>query len=438
MVNSVTEQMPKAMAATAPAHRQTDNQVAVYLCAALIYVMLLPPQLSVTIGVLHFPIYRFFLLAAFVYLVAKVLQRRLKLVAPDLLVILACGWIWLASYMSSGLVTTSMEQGGSHTIDIGVAYFFARVTIQSPRDLRQFLVLIAPGIALMSVIVFLEAVTHTYFVQNLASGLTGRGVPLRPWDIRLGFTRGAAGFPHPILAGIFLASFFPIYMMSGLRGWPKWFGIGASLGAFFTMSSAALLGLLANGALRAYDWVAERIANVTWKILIAVSAIIFIIVELFSDRGFYQLLIAYASLNTASAYNRVHIWNFGTENVVRNPWFGIGYDDWDRPSWMHSGSFDHFWLLMSLRFGIPASLLLVAATLTGIYLIARKSTWLAPADARLLRGVAISMGVFALGVNSASLWQAPLVWYFMLLGLTVSLGSLQIASHPASPAVSAS
>ena len=189
------------------------------------------------------------------------------------------------------------------------------------------------------------------------------------------------------------------------------------------MSSAALLGLLVGGLLRGYDWLCERVANLGWRLFLFGAGLLYAAVELTSNTGFYGLLIRYASLNTVSAYNRVLIWQYGTENIARNPWFGIGYADWVRPSWMHSGSFDHFWLIMALRFGIPESLLLLGATLGGIVMVAVASQRQNVVDARLLRGIAISLGVFALGVNSVSLWLSALVWFSMLLGIAVSLGN---------------
>jgi hypothetical protein len=383
--------------------------------------LFIPEQLHVRAVGLYLPPYRIFMFPATLYLLSSAVGGRLRFVWPDLLVALAAAWIWLASYMTSGEISTAMNQGGAHTLDIAFAYFLARAAIQTPRDLRLFLVLIAPGIALMSLFVVQEAVTHTRVLQRVAADITGSPYRLRD-DIRLGLMRGTGPFPHPILAGIFLSSFLPIYLASGLRGWPRTLGIAASFGGFFSMSSAALLGLLMGGLLWCYDWLTEKISNVTWSIFLFASGILFTTVEMTSNSGFYGLMIRYASLNTTSAYNRVLIWNYGTENIAQHPWFGLGYADWVRPSWMHSGSFDHFWLIMALRFGIPASMLLIGATVAGIILLAIKSSTYRKQDARLMRGLAISLAVFALGAVSVSLWLSVLVWFFVLVGISVSLG----------------
>jgi len=395
--------------------------VPIYLAVALVYLLLIPGQFNFEIVEIYLPPYRLFMFPATLYLLFSAIAGRLRFAWPDLTIVVCTAWIWLASYMSSGEISTAIEMGGSHTLDIAFAYFLARAAIQSPRDVRLFLIWVAPGLAISSLFVVQEAVTHVRVLQNIASDITGVPNLLRD-DVRLGFMRGAGPFPHPILAGLFLASFLPLYLSSGIRGWPKWAGIAAAAGAFFTMSSAALLALIMGVLFWCYDWLSERFTNFSWKLFLAGSGILYATVELVSNSGFYSLMIRYASLNTATAYNRVLIWEFGTRNIARNPWFGIGYDDWDRPDWMHSGSFDHFWLIMALRFGIPASLLLIAATVGGASLVALKSSSYRTEDARLLRSIAISLVIFALGAASVSLWLSILVWFFMLLGIAVSLG----------------
>ncbi len=45
-------------------------------------------------------------------------------------------------------------------------------------------------------------------------------------------------------------------------------------------------------------------------------------------------------------------------NVWENPLLGLGFNDWKRPVYMISGSMDNFWLVIAVRYGIPAFLCL--------------------------------------------------------------------------------
>lgn len=433
-IDATYRPMPSLQRIRAVPSHDRQGMVRASIAAIMLHLILIPPQFEFVAGDLRLSGYRVFLIGASLYIMSSALRVNLRFAWADAMIILGIGWITIASYISSGGITEAVVQGGSHFVDIGLAYFLARTTIQTPTDLRRFLVLVAPGIAFTGLMVAIEAIGHRLIVQDVAAAITGKSNLVR-LEIRQGFMRGTATFPHPILVGIFLASFLPIYLLSGLRGWPRIIGVTTSILGLFSMSSAAVLGIIVGGGMFVYDWLTERITNLTWKLFLGFSALLYVAVELTSNRGFYTLLVQYASLNSVSAYNRIHIWNFGSQNVADNPWFGIGYADWVRPDWMHSGSFDWFWLILALRFGIPTAILMLGATLLSLATVALKSRHLPASDARLLRGVAISLGVFALGLNSVSLWMSSLAWFFMLVGLSVSLGSQwqgrQVSTPPA-------
>lgn len=420
--------------------RHQSVPVPLYLATTLFYLLLIPEQANFSPGGVMLTPYRLFLIPIFFYLLRVALRGSFRFAWPDVAVSLACFWIALASYISSGSFEDALIMGGAHLMDIALPYFVARFAIRTPRDFRIFLILIAPGVASMGLVVLTESLTGRHLIQPFLAMLTGNPSKLGP-EFRLGLMRGAASFPHPILAGICLASFLPLYLMSGLRGWPKWIGVIGSVGSFFTMSSAALLGLAAGMMLRAYDWLTQRVLNLNWRIFLVAVSILYSAVELTSKSGFFNVLVRYASLNTVSAYNRVLIWRYGSENVARNPWFGIGYTDWDRPSWMQwdtSFSIDHFWLLLAVRFGVPVTLFLLLTAFGAVVMIAARSPTHGPHDAQLMRGVAISLAVFALGAFSVALWLNALVWFFTLCGIAVSLASLSrqaIPFRPAAPSV---
>jgi hypothetical protein len=182
------------------------------------------------------------------------------------------------------------------------------------------------------------------------------------------------------------------------------------------------LGLVVGGALLAYNWLSERVTNLTWRLFFVVTGVLVFVAETATGSGTYGLLMRYASFNTLSSYNRVLIWQYGTQNVRENPWFGLGYADWKRPDWMNSSSMDHFWLLMAVRFGIIPSVLMAIATIVVVLMLMRAAT-AAPSyvDRRAYKGLAISLGVFGLGIISVALWLSAHIWFFMLIGLSVSV-----------------
>ena len=61
------------------------------------------------------------------------------------------------------------------------------------------------------------------------------------------------------------------------------------------------------------------------------------------------------SISDRTAVYRLYIYKYGILEVLRNPIFGIGFNDWARPSAM-TDSVDSFWLFNAMRYGIPALL----------------------------------------------------------------------------------
>ena len=105
------------------------------------------------------------------------------------------------------------------------------------------------------------------------------------------------------------------------------------------------------------------------------------------------------------------------QTVYSNPLFGLGVNvgSWDRASWM-GGSVHNFWLLMTMRYGVPAFLMLAFA----IFVMVRQATKLpltSPGDQACRTGYLISLaGVIIAGeplitgtpcCPSSCSWSAP-------------------------------
>ncbi|MFB0612091.1 O-antigen ligase family protein [Aurantiacibacter poecillastricola] len=413
--------------ASAASGREASN-LRVYAAVALGYLLLMPMQFYMNIGGSVIPPYRIFLIISSLFAIREIARGQVRLGWADTAIIIAVIWICLAMSITS-TADEALTASIAHITDIGFSYFFARAAFRNLRDVRMFLLLLLPGIFSLGLILVIEAVTHQHIIQGAAAAITGSGVDYRSAP-RLGLMRAQGPFPHPISAGIFLSSFLPLYWLAGFKGWVRFAGAFAAICSFATVSSATLLSLVAAIGLLVYNWLSSLIANLTWRLLFVVIALVTFTLELGTGSGVFGTFVRFASLNMASSYNRVLIWRYGTQNVEQNPWFGIGYADWDRPIWMVA-SIDHYWLLTAMRFGLPASVLIGLATLLGILLVVKKSMTSTGEDQRCERGLAIAMAVFALGLISVSVWASAQVWYFTMLGMVVSAGSAaRLSSHP--------
>jgi hypothetical protein len=391
-----------------------------YLAAVLVYFILLPYHTDLRFESSVIPLARIVLIPMAILVANQFVRRRIVFGAADWLILAATLWICVALALNTGGAegATAMV---ANTTDIALAYFFGRIVFQSPRDFRVFLMLVLPGLLVIAAIMMVESITHRQLVHETMNSLIGGGGQRRV-EIRMGLMRAFAGLPHPILAGLFLVSFMPLILIGGLRGWPRAAGLFVGLCAFFTLSSAVFLSLVATFALLGYNWLQARITNVGWKMALIAAGIAGFALEFLTQNGAMAVLTRYAALNSGSAGNRIHIWNWGTYNVQKNPWFGIGYADWERPSWMVA-SLDHYWLLLAVQFGVIVPFLIGLAVIVAVTSASRASAVLVAHDKQLLRALAISLSLFALGLLSVAVWKGPQIWFYMLIGGTVTLSS---------------
>lgn len=410
----------------------------IYAITLLGYLLLAPPQFNALIGSSVIAPYRFFLIPAAIWVIVSVWRGQVRLNWLDAIVFATVFWIDLSLFVTTETFE-AFTAVVAQTTDVGLSYFVARTAFRSFNDVRVFFLLMAPGFAVIGAIIFLEAVTKTFWLQEAAALITGRDVELR-WETRFLFLRAAGPFPHSILAGLFLSTLLPLYWMAGFRGWPRLFGLGASIASFFSLSSVAILALFAYVALILYDWATRIFHKLSWYVALMAGAGVILALELGTQSGTFRLLSRFAALDAGNAYHRTLIWKYGSQNVLAKPWFGIGYEDWDRPEWMFISSVDNYWLVLSIQFGIIPAVLVAILTACVVYRLAMTTEGIATIDRRLMRGMAIAIAVFALGTISVSIWLSIQTWYYMLLGMGVSLTSLRmLPSNPAmqSPAYQA-
>lgn len=400
----------------------TAPSVTVLPLAFITYLTLLPPQSGLDLGGIGLPFYRvglIFLAPWILYVWGRTGNRIRPL---DGMMLLAIAWIFVALSVTEG-AQRALANGGSTAIDIGLAYFLARICLTSPNAFRRFLIFLAPAFLVMAVTILLETLGGRYIVQPFFIQIFGaaeEGFALGEGQVRYGLLRGAGPFPHPILAGLHLGSLLSLYALSALRGWPRPVGILASLGALFTLSSSALIMLAGQLGLIFYNYLSKIVAQATWRLFFILLTLLIVLTELSSNRGAIRVFTELIALNSWTAYYRTLIWDYGLDNVFANPVFGIGFADWVRPAWMPP-SVDNYWLLIAMQYGVLEALLRFSVPFAAACLVARYSSNLSEPDQSLLRGLAISLMLFTLLGFSVALWNNTQAWFNIVTGAAVSL-----------------
>lgn len=392
-----------------------------YLPIVLLYSLIIPAGISFSIGtVVLFP-FRLLLLLSMPFVAMELVRGRVKWVWADTCVLLAALWIFGTLLLHRGL-SNGIESGTREAVDFAMGYFVARAYIRSGNDVARLFKAFLPGFLLVAAILAFESISHRLVIYPFfAYNVKYEGV-LNQY--RLGLLRAWGPFPHPIHGGLFMATFLPLYFFSEVQVQRRWAGVLASLAGFFSISSAAILALMLTAALTMYAWLSARIfRRINWMYLLTPILATLALLEFVTQSGVMKLIIRYFSISPGTGYYRLLIWEYGTASVRANPWFGIGYNDYERIFWMRSGSVDNHWLGLAIRFGFPVSLFLAAAAgLALIYLArARRLAFVNVRDRWLTHGITISIAATSACLLTVFAWLQVQAWYMMLLGIAVGL-----------------
>ena len=351
------------------------------------------------------------------------LRRRYgPIVLPDILILGFSAWSVFALVVNHGLVEAIQPAGISFLSTFG-AYLLGRALVRDKLAWLRLTKVLFVTLIIMTPFLLFESITGTKPLIKLMS-LFGGGVPPVQMSRRMGLARAQGSFEHPILLGIFVASLMSITAYS-LAGGNKRLRMIlpialSSVGVFCTLSTGPLLSLNIQFFLMIYGKI-FRFLKKRWKILIISTVILYFVVNLFTTRSPFHTFVRYATFSSQSSYNRILIWQFGTQSVRNHFWFGIGLGEWERPRFM-SGSMDNFWLVQAVRYGFPAFFMYAGAFLTGMMRLARAE--LHDEQLHLFRqGVIFSFVGTMVAVVSVHLWNASYIWLNFLLGATVWLAA---------------
>lgn len=374
------------------------------------------------IGGLRLSPYRLFLLFAFVPVVFAWLGGKCgRIILLDWLMLSFTLWAVLALFVLHGSAT--IQYSGIQAVETFTPYLLGRYFVRSISDYERFFKVMFVLLLFFIPAAVLES-TQGMRIYNEVFKAFGTTFPWANYAPRMGMFRSQVVFEHPILYGVFCSTTFaPFYFMRRKGNGNRVQGVRrawASLVAtFFSLSTGAFLPVILQTCLIVWDHVLRNFAA-RWKLLMGLFAAGFVLIDLASNRTPFEVFISYLTFNSGTGYWRILIFDYGMQNVWENPIFGIGLGGWRRPAWMHSASVDNLWLLMALRYGIPAFLLIFAAYMTHIISIARSK--LHDPGKRLVRkGYLFTMIGLGISLCTVHLWAGTFVYFMFLIGAGVWL-----------------
>jgi hypothetical protein len=298
------------------------------LLGLLIYVAAFawyPMFLTVKVGTVDFTVARIVILALYVkiFLLSN-LPSHFKLALVDKLVILYFVAQFVAGIFNGSPASTFIENRAGAMFDMMLPYFAVRLIITGKdeylRLLKGIMMIAAPA----AIVGFYESATgHNpfAFLQAYSAWPVGEFVVMAP---RLGFSRAKLIYPHSIMLGLFFAMFGPI--CAGLlkaearRSLLLVVGVGLmAIGVFASMSGGPWMATFIAVGIVAFF----RYRRYT-KTMIAVVIVLCGIVEIISNRHFYDTIGRY-TFSGGSAWYRSRLIDVAfTEGGMSGHWLA-GY-----------------------------------------------------------------------------------------------------------------
>lgn len=405
--------------------RRREVQVALWPVVLVLYATLMPREVRIAFGDYNLFADRIGLILVLPYVIRKLMEGAIRFVLPDVMILALGVWITVVMTYHYGL-TLGLKRGGSFALDSTVGYYLARISFRSIADVRRILTLFAPGLFIAGLSLAIESTLARPIVQPFAEKMFGKlpyfvggdlaGYREGQTEFRLGFMRAKGPFPHSILGGLYLASVIGIYSFSGIDRRSRLMGNLAGLFSFFSLSSAAILAVAVSYGLIGWELLQRAVKEISWRLLLTFGGVVLLVIQLASGGGLQGIVTRYLTLNPATAYYRQLIWTFGTESVAQHPWFGIGMETYVRPGWMQNDSVDAHWLLLAMRYGLPALIFSMVAIISALISLGQASITAKPREQRFYRGVAISLFVLTLMMFTVTMWGGPLNWFTLMLG----------------------
>ena len=404
------------MAVTTHSAGRTETHSAKPIVIALLLLSLVMPFYfylgSMRIGGYRLVLLIFFLPAMFRWLSGE----AGRILVIDYLAILFSFWMAASLLINHGIVAR-WQFTGILVIETLAPYFIARTMIRDLESFRYFVWWFFVIILALLPFAISENITGRPVLIDLFGKVMSVYADVQQ-DPRMGLERAQTSMPHPILFGVFCAPAFAL----------SWFVLGPDgpkvqlrrpfvvfWAVFASLSSGAFMAIILQVMLIAWNWFMRNIKK-KWNLLGILFGITYFIVEVGSDRTAFQIFATHLTFSSGSAWNRINIFNNATDDIWRSPIFGIGLSEWTRPHWLKS-SVDNFWLLITMRYGLPA----LALILTMIWLLFRYigHANLTGAHARARTGYLIAVFGISVAAVTVHIWDATYCLYMFLLGAGV-------------------
>ncbi|WP_157215848.1 O-antigen ligase family protein [Flavisphingomonas formosensis] len=403
--------------AAAPAKPLRKRSVHQLLILGFLIVLCTPITIAGYVGGVLITPYRVYVMILFPYMLFKFFtDKSIKPGPADLLVFVYSAWTIMCVVNN---IEDGVQRAGQYFLETVCAYLLARVTIRSMDDLLHVVKLIFYFSLVAFILAVPEAITRKKFIMDTTSAMTGMHYAqyAEGADVRLGMRRPQAFFSNTILYGLFCASCIALVWYTAKDKMTRWFRFAILAAAtFFSLSSGPLLAMNVQLLMIFGEYVTRGVKGRV-PITLTLGAIATVVMNVTTNSGIVGFIVNHLTFNSASAFNRILIWNWGVFNIQQHPIFGLDADNWVRAPFMKP-SCDNYWIVITMLGGLPALSFLILAILTTMWKFAKIDTRrLPPIYSQFRTGWFFAYIAFAFTGFSVMFFGGIQPLFFFMLGI---------------------
>lgn len=333
---------------------------------------------------------------------------RKGFLAPQVLILMHSLWVFLSLSANHG-VGQSIETAGVHFVETVAPFYLAVIYATDIKKCLYAIKLLLLLVVGMLTITIPESIFGFNWFKKIFS--LAFSFPVHSIDKRLGLNRAMGTFDHPILMGVVASSVlgFAYFLFGKMRAGL----VGTS--SFLSLSSGAIASVSVQIGLLMWNKIAKNMKR-KWLVLFIIFLSVVLFIEFLSNRSALKVFLSYVTFSAHTAYWRLLIWEFGIQNVYQSPFFGLGLNDWVRPSWMYSGSVDNFWLVNMMRYGVPSFLFYASSIIIISYKLFRIKVSDDVAN-KIRRGWLVGMFAMIISASTVHLWNNAYVYFNLYVGM---------------------
>lgn len=392
---------------------------AIVACVAIIFV---PPGVALSLGSIRIDAAR----VVMPLVCLAILCNRSKWMPP-------VKWMW-ADYLMGGhiliMAFSALHHHGSAGLnnalgviaDVGLAYLIGRILVRNISAYRYFLKVSLLAAGVLGGLAAIESVAGISLLRR-AFRVAFKQVPYISLEGgRLSLYRASVSFQVSLLLGLYCAMIFALTIFLShnkldLKKWTYRLLIGfAIVGVFASLSSGSWGGMGICLLCLCYDRLSRGFNN-RWKLLVAGTITLNLVLSVLSNRGPIKLAIGHLTLNSQTGYIRLAMWD-AVNAIMKTHWFlGWGWgENWPRPEWYIWGSIDSFYAVWMVRSGVLSVMLFLGAVVYTWYRlckgIAKTDHFLEETKSWILATVCLM--IIAITVH---MWGNLVTAVYMVLGL---------------------